>query len=98
MYIFLILGILSLLSGIGLIYWINRRRFYRRNVAGLEGFSSFEASLFIRFIERIGKWLAYALILFSLFLFYLHSLEKERIEDKKQRIEMSDKASKIETN
>lgn len=89
----LILAILFLLSGVGLIYWINRRKFYRRNVAGLEGFSSFEASLFIRFIERIGKWLAYALILFSLFLFYIHSLEKERIEDKKKRIEMENKAS-----
>ncbi|MDM1519396.1 hypothetical protein [Myroides odoratimimus] len=89
----LILAILFLLSGVGLIYWINRRKFYRRNVAGLEGFSSFEASLFIRFIERIGKWFAYALILFSLFLFFIHSLEKERIEDKKKRIEMANEAS-----
>lgn len=89
----LILAILSLLSGLGLIYWINRRKFYRRNVAGLEGFSSFEASLYIRFIERIGKWLAYALILFSLFLFFIHSLEKERIEGKKKRIEMANEAS-----
>ncbi|QQU02169.1 hypothetical protein [Myroides odoratus] len=90
--VILILAILSLLSGIGLIYWINRRKFYRRNVAGLEGFSSFEASLYIRFIERIGKWLAYALILFSLFLFYIHSLEKERIEDKKQKVAMENEA------
>lgn len=91
--VILILAILSLLSGIGLIYWINRRKFYRRNLAGLEGFSSFEASLYIRFIERIGKWLAYALILFSLFLFYIHSLEKERIEDKKQKVEMENETS-----
>ncbi|WP_010249839.1 hypothetical protein [Myroides injenensis] len=91
--VILILAIIFLLSGVGLIYWINRRKFYRRNVAGLEGFSSFEASLFIRFIERIGKWFAYALILFSLFLFFIHSLEKERIEDKKQRIEMENEAS-----
>lgn len=89
----LILSILFLLLGVGLIYWINRRKFYRRNVAGLEGFSSFEASLFIRFIERIGKWLAYALILFSLFLFYIHSLEKERIKDKQKRIEMEKEVS-----
>ncbi|MTG98803.1 hypothetical protein GJV76_11790 [Myroides sp. BIT-d1] len=92
----LILSILFLLLGVGLIYWINRRKFYRRNVAGLEGFSSFEASLFIRFIERIGKWLAYALILFSLFLFYIHSLEKERIEDKKQRVEMENNILSVE--
>ncbi|MFD0701938.1 hypothetical protein [Myroides pelagicus] len=92
----LILSILFLLLGVGLIYWINRRKFYRRNVAGLEGFSSFEASLFIRFIERIGKWLAYALILFSLFLFYIHYLEKERIEDKKKRIEMENNILSVE--
>lgn len=88
----LILSSLSLLSGVGLIYWINRRKFYRRNVAGLEGFTSFEASVFIRLLERIGKWLAYALILFSIFLFFIFSKEKERIENKKQRVEMENEA------
>lgn len=78
----LIVGILSLVLGIGLIYWINRRKFYRRNVAGLEGFSSFEASVFIRFLERIGKWLAYALILLSILLFLVYKSEKKRIERK----------------
>lgn len=78
----LIVGILSLVLGIGLIYWINRREFYRRNVAGLEGFSSFEASVFIRFLERIGKWLAYALILLSILLFLVYKSEKKRIERK----------------
>ncbi|SER58686.1 hypothetical protein [Myroides profundi] len=78
----LIVGILSLVLGIGLIYWINRRKFYRRNVAGLEGFSSFEASVFIRLLERIGKWLAYALILLSILLFLVYKSEKKRIERK----------------
>ncbi|MDM1444428.1 hypothetical protein HX056_14010 [Myroides odoratimimus] len=78
----LIVGILSLVLGIGLIYWINRRKFYRQNVAGLEGFSSFEASVFIRLLERIGKWLAYALILLSILLFLVYKSEKKRIERK----------------
>lgn len=60
MYIFKILGISTSHSEFGLIYWINRRKFYHHNVADLEGFSSFEASVFIRFLERLGKWLAYA--------------------------------------
>lgn len=94
----LIIGILFLLSGIGLIYWINRRRFYRRNIVGLEGFSSFEASIFIRFIERLGKWLAYVLILFSILLFYIHSQEKERNERKHQRIEMENNTSTSKNN
>lgn len=98
MYIFLTLSILSLLSGIGLIYWINRRRFYRRNVAGLEGFSSFEASLFIRSVERLGKWLAYILILFSLFCYYIYSTEKTRIEEKQKRLEVENSTSITEGN
>lgn len=89
---------MSLLLGIGLLYWINRRRFYRRNVAGLEGFSSFEASLFIRFVERLGKWLAYILILVSLFCFYIYSKEKTRIEEKQKRLEVENRTSITEGN
>lgn len=59
----LVLGIIPLVIGIGLIYWISRRKFYRRNAVGAEGFSSFESSVFIRLIERIGKWIAYALVI-----------------------------------
>ncbi|WP_121967275.1 hypothetical protein [Myroides sp. N17-2] len=88
----LIVGILSLILGIGLIYWINRRKFYRRNVAGLEGFSSFEASVFIRFLERLGKWLAYALILFSFLSFFLYNSEQKRIERKQQKLEIKNSA------
>ncbi|MCT3744662.1 molybdenum ABC transporter permease [Elizabethkingia anophelis] len=62
----LVMGIIPLVIGIGLIYWIKRRKFYRRNAVGAEGFSSFEASVFIRFIERVGKWIAYALIIFGI--------------------------------
>ncbi|STZ47759.1 Uncharacterised protein [Myroides odoratimimus] len=83
----LVFAILSIIIGFGLIYWINRRKFYRRNVAGLEGFSSFEASVFIRFIERLGKWLAYILILFSVLSFFLYCSEKKRVERKQQKIE-----------
>ncbi|MDM1097138.1 hypothetical protein HXZ81_10820 [Myroides odoratimimus] len=89
----LVLAILSLIIGFGLIYWINRRKFYRRNVAGLEGFASFEASVFIRFLERLGKWLAYVLILFSVLLFLLYNSEKKRMERKEQKIEVESKTS-----
>lgn len=63
-----------------IIYWINRRKFYRRNVADLERFSSFETSVFIRFLERLAKWLAYSLILSSVLLFLLYNSEKKRLE------------------
>ncbi|MDM1376712.1 hypothetical protein [Myroides marinus] len=87
MVVTLIVAVFGLFSGVGLIYWINRRKFYRRNVAGLEGFSSFEASVFIRFLERIGKLTAYLLIFFSIILFFLYSSEKKRIEKNKENIE-----------
>lgn len=34
----LALGIIPLVVGIGFIYWISRRKFYRRNAIGAEGF------------------------------------------------------------
>lgn len=61
----LVFGIVLVVVGVGLIYWINRRKFYRRNAMGAEGFSSFEASIFIRLIEWVGRLLALALIAFG---------------------------------
>lgn len=78
----LVIGIIAFLIGIGLIYWISRRKFYRRNVAGLEGFSSFEASVLVRLVERLGKWIGYLLILIGLLSLWTAS----RVEkDKKQQ-------------
>ncbi|WP_291115299.1 molybdenum ABC transporter permease [Flavobacterium sp. UBA6135] len=77
-YTLLVMGILSLLFGFGLRYWINRRRFYRTNFAGGEGFSSYEKLVLIRFFERLGKLLAYILILAGIFFIWGHSrLKKE---------------------
>ena len=73
----LVLGIIPLVIGIVLIYWINRRKFYRRNSSGLEGFSSFESSIFIRFIERIGKWIALVLIILSILTLWSYSRMKK---------------------
>lgn len=75
----LVLGIIPLVIGIGLAYWISRRKFYRRNAVGAEGFSSFEASVFTRFIERVGKWIAYALIIIGIVFIWSYSqMKKEK--------------------
>lgn len=75
----LVFGIVVTITGIGLIYLINRRKFYRRNAVGAEGFSSFEASVFTRFVERIGKWLAYVLIIVGIICFWTYSqIKKDR--------------------
>lgn len=82
----LVLGIIPLVIGIGLVYWISRRKFHRRNMAGLEGFSSFEASVFIRFIERVGKWIAYALIIIGILIIWSYSQMKK--DKEKQNVEI----------
>ncbi|MGM8361924.1 molybdenum ABC transporter permease [Flavobacterium sp. ARAG 55.4] len=77
----LFLSILALLSGFGLRYWINRRKFYRRSPMGAEGFSSYEKSVFISFLERTGKWIAFILIVFGLLFFWSYSRQKKDKED-----------------
>ncbi|MGM8363760.1 molybdenum ABC transporter permease [Flavobacterium sp. ARAG 55.4] len=76
----LVLSILALLSGFALRYWINRRKFYRRSPLGAEGFSSYEKSVVISFLERIGKWIAYILIIFGLLLYWSYSRQKKEKE------------------
>lgn len=76
----LILSVLTLLSGLGLRYWINRRKFYRRSPLGAEGFSSYEKSVIITFLERTGKWIAYILIIFGLLFYWSYSRQKKEKE------------------
>lgn len=78
----LVIGILFLVGGLVLRYWINRRKFYRRSPMGAEGFSSYESSVFIKLLERIGKWIAYAMIIFGLLALWAYSREKKRRKKK----------------
>lgn len=80
----LVIGIIFLVFGLALRYWINRRKFYRRGPMGAEGFSSYESSVFIKLIERVGKWIAYAMIIFGLLALWAYSREKK--EKEKQAI------------
>ncbi|WP_430611636.1 molybdenum ABC transporter permease [Flavobacterium sp. JP2137] len=82
----LMLGIIPLVIGIGLVYWVNRRKFYRRNAVGAEGFSSFESSVFIRFVERIGKWIAYVLIIIGILFIWSYSHMKKDKEKQQQKV------------
>ncbi|MES2267064.1 MAG: molybdenum ABC transporter permease [Bacteroidota bacterium] len=73
----LVIGILFLVLGLGLRYWINRRKFYRRGPMGSEGFTSYEKSVAIKLLERLGKWIAYAMIVFGLLALWAYSREKK---------------------
>lgn len=78
-----VIGIIFLIAGLGLRYWINRRKFYRRGPMGAEGFSSYESSVFIKFIERVGKWVAYGLIIFGILSLWVYSREKSEKQPQK---------------
>ena len=53
---------------------------------GAEGFSSYESSVFIKLIEKGGKWIAYALIIFGLLSLWVYSREKN--DNEKQKVEI----------
>lgn len=86
----LIIAIIAIVLGAGIIYWINRRKFYRRNVAGLEGFSSFESSVFVRLLELIGRWIAYALIIIGILSLLMYLSGEKGVEEKNQNTEIID--------
>lgn len=78
----LVLGTIALVSGLALRYWINSRKFYRRSITGAEGFSSYEKSVVISFLERMGKWIAYILIIFGILFLWTYSgiRKKQQVE------------------
>ena len=47
---------------------------------GAEGFSSYESSVIIKLLEKFGKWVAYALIIFGLLSLWVYSREKKGLE------------------
>jgi len=84
----LVLGIIALVLGLSLRYWINRRRFYRRSPTGAEGFSSYEKSIVIKTSGRLGKWIAYALIIFGILFLWSYSRQKKAEEKASQNMEI----------
>ena len=79
-YTLMIMGILALSIGIFIWFWINKRQFNRRNVAGLEGFSSYEKSVIVRLLEKIGRWVAFLLILAGIVFLWGYSKQKKKME------------------
>lgn len=82
----LVFGIFVIVVAIGLIYWINRWKFYRRSAAGVEMFSRYSTAVFVRFLERVGKWIAYALIILGIVCIWTYSQMKK--DKEKQGIEI----------
>ena len=76
----LLRAIIILILGFGLRYWINRRKFNRRRITGLETFSNYEKSVFITFLEWVGKLIAYIFIICGIFLLFGHYRSKDNEE------------------
>lgn len=53
-----ILGAMSFIGGFALNYWMRRRAFYRRNVAGIEEFRSFEHAEATGCMESMARFVA----------------------------------------
>ncbi|MDN3693741.1 molybdenum ABC transporter permease [Chryseobacterium tructae] len=88
-YTALIMGLFFFIIGIALRYWINRRKFNRRNASGLEGFSNYERATATRFLERIGKLIAYVCIAVGLLFLLMFWQDKKRLDKEAQKnIEM----------
>lgn len=67
-------GLLLLFVGFGLRYFINRRAFNRRNAAGIEEFSSFEAATGNKFLEGVGRIIGAIMMFFGAITILLHFL------------------------
>jgi hypothetical protein len=59
---FIVLGIVALALGISIKLFIGRRRFSRRNPAGLEGFKNYRNALITPFFETVVTLIGSSLI------------------------------------
>ncbi len=64
-----LLSVVLVICGLALHYIINRQRFNRRNVCGLQSYSSYEKNLLITLLEKLGKVLANLLLLSGILLY-----------------------------
>jgi hypothetical protein len=64
----LVLAIIFLLGGIVLRFQINKRRFNRRNAAGVEEFKSYGRAYTTQMAEKVGRLLSLALIVIGVLL------------------------------
>ena len=55
-------GIIMLVIGIAIRYWIAKRKFNRRAITGAQVFNSYKESVFIRVFEWLVKWAGTILI------------------------------------
>ncbi len=74
-----VFAIIIFILGLLLHLYIRKRQFTRRNVAGIETFSSYETSVFIRLLELVGRIISFIMIFLGVILFWVsYTQEKKR--------------------
>jgi Na+/melibiose symporter-like transporter len=69
------LAVVMLISACALFFYVERRKFYRRNEAGVEEFKSFTSSILSLVFEK-ALFLAAAIIaLVGVFQFFMHGIQ-----------------------
>jgi uncharacterized membrane protein len=66
-----VLAVILILLGWGIKYWLNRRRFYRRNATGIETFKSYENMRLTNILENLGWLIGNILITVGILAFIL---------------------------
>jgi hypothetical protein len=64
--LFYVVGIVFILLSIYLSYWRGKRKFNRRNMAGLETFSTYEKSLTTRWLENSASFISILLMVLGI--------------------------------
>jgi hypothetical protein len=57
---------LLFILGFGLLYFVSRRKFNRRNIAGIEEYENFEHAIGNSLVNKILKIIAYILIIIGI--------------------------------
>lgn len=65
---FFIAGVVLVILSVVIHFVLQRRRFYRRNQAGIETFNSYSSSVFTRVLEGLLRLLSIAMFLGGLFI------------------------------
>lgn len=73
-------GIILVVVGIVINVTINRNRFYRRNPSGLQQFKNYGSAVLTTYGERLGKLLAWVLIIVGILCFVIHPLTQKATE------------------
>lgn len=66
--VFYTVGITLVICALYLRYWRGKRKFNRRNMAGMEGFKSYESSLLANWLEGTARLLAVILMVLGIIL------------------------------